>query len=226
MTTQQSPVPHGSPFDTEGERVSLYTSEFAADPHRAYREMRRKYGSLVPVDLAPDTPATLVVGYRAAVRILHDPEHFPRDPRTWQKNVPPDCPVLPMMDWRPSVLHSNGAVHARYREAVNAAIEAVDLHALHTTVAEIAIPLINAFCATGTADLIGEYALPLAFTAINAVLGCPPEIGGRTALGLAAMLDTVNAAKGNEIVHEALTELIALETALPVTFPKSPPWTI
>lgn len=214
MTTPQSsscPVPHGSPIDTDGERAPLYTPEFAADPHHAYREMRRKYGSLVPVELAPGIPATLVVGYRAAVRILHDPERFPRDPRTWQRDIPPDCPVLPMMDWRPTLLHSNGAVHARYREAVNAAIEGVDLHALHTTVAEIAVPLINAFCRTGSADLIAQYALPLAFTAINAVLGCPPEIGGRTALGLAAMLDTVNAAKGNELVHEALTELIALK---------------
>ncbi|MGW4769944.1 cytochrome P450 [Nocardia sp. NPDC004278] len=214
MTTPQSPscpVPHGSPIATDGERAPLYTPEFAADPHRAYREMRRKYGSLVPVDLAPGIPATLVVGYRAAVRILHDPGRFPRDPRTWQRDVPPDCPVLPMMDWRPTLLHSNGEVHARYREVVNAAIEGVDLHALHTTVAEIAVPLINAFCQTGSADLIAQYALPLAFTAINAVLGCPPEIGGRTALGLAAMLDTVNAAKGNELVHEALTELIALK---------------
>jgi hypothetical protein len=70
---------YGSPIDTDHHRVSLYSAEFAADPHRAYQEMRSRYGSLVPVDLAPGVPATLVIGYRTAVRILHDPEHFPAD---------------------------------------------------------------------------------------------------------------------------------------------------
>lgn len=32
--------------------------------------MHRQYGSLVPIELAPDVPATLVIGYKAAV----DPE--------------------------------------------------------------------------------------------------------------------------------------------------------
>ncbi|MGW5514809.1 cytochrome P450, partial [Nocardia africana] len=31
--------------------------------------------------------ATLVLGYYTAVRILHDPEHFPADPRPWQQSV-------------------------------------------------------------------------------------------------------------------------------------------
>ncbi|MEV5839686.1 cytochrome P450, partial [Nocardia sp. NPDC052112] len=47
---------------TEGPRVPLYSPEFAANPHRVYDEMRRQYGSLAPVELAPGVPATLVVG--------------------------------------------------------------------------------------------------------------------------------------------------------------------
>lgn len=34
-------------------RIALYAPEFAADPHAAYRSMRRTHGPLVPVDLAP-----------------------------------------------------------------------------------------------------------------------------------------------------------------------------
>jgi hypothetical protein len=84
------PATQGSPLTPGGERVPLYAPEFAADPAGAYREMRRRYGALVPVDLAPGVPATLVVGYRHALRILHDPDHFPADPRRWQETVPPD----------------------------------------------------------------------------------------------------------------------------------------
>ncbi|MFI9510921.1 cytochrome P450 [Nocardia sp. NPDC052566] len=208
-------LPHSSPIDADGPRVPLYTPEFAVDPHQAYREMRKQHGSLVPVDLAPGTPATLVVGYRTAVRILHDPEHFPADGRTWQRDIPADCPVLPMMDWRPTLLRNSGQVHARYRQAVSDAIDGVDLHSLHRVIEKIAVPLINAFGATGSADLIGQYALPVAFAVINEMLGCPPEIGGRVAFGLAAMLDTVEAEKGNILVHEALTELMELKKAEP-----------
>ncbi|NUP26772.1 MAG: cytochrome P450, partial [Nocardia sp.] len=43
----------GSPLTAGGERVPLYTPDFTADPAAAYREMRRRFGPLVPVDLAP-----------------------------------------------------------------------------------------------------------------------------------------------------------------------------
>ncbi len=70
------PAPAGPPG-----RVALYAPEFAADPHAAYRRMRRVHGPLVPVELAPGVPATLVIGYYQARRILNDPLHFPADPR-------------------------------------------------------------------------------------------------------------------------------------------------
>ncbi|MFE9581635.1 cytochrome P450 [Nocardia sp. NPDC006044] len=210
MTTppRSCPVQHGSPIDTEGPRVSLYSEEFAADPHLAYREMRRQYGSLVPVNLAPDVPATLVIGYHTALRILNDPEHFPADPRTWQKGVPGECPILPMLEWRPNALRSAGLDHSKYRQANVAAIAEVDLHSLHATVERIAIPLINAFCQDGAADLISQYAFPLTFAVLNAVLGCSPEIGQQVATGMAAIFEGVNADKGNAMLTDALFELV------------------
>ncbi|WP_405163302.1 cytochrome P450 [Nocardia sp. NBC_01499] len=210
MTTpsRSCPVQHGSPIDTDGPRVSLYSEDFAADPHRAYREMRREYGSLVPVDLSPDVPATLVIGYHTALRILNDPEHFPADPRIWQKGVPGECPILPMLEWRPNALRSAGLDHGKYRQANVAAIAEVDLHSLHATVERIAIPLINAFCQDGAADLISQYAFPLTFAVLNATLGCPPEIGQQVATGMAAIFEGVNADKGNAMLTDALFDLV------------------
>ncbi|WP_405159479.1 cytochrome P450 [Nocardia sp. NBC_01499] len=209
------PVQHGSPIDTDGPRVLLHTPEFAADPHRAYAEMRRQYGSLVPIELAPDVPATLVVGYQAALRILNDPEHFPADPRTWQQHIPDDSPIKPMMEWYPNALRNSGAAHARYRQAYTAAIDGIDLHALHSTVEQIAIPLINTFCETGSADLVTQYAFPLVFEVLNQMVGCSAELGQRVATGMAALFDTVNAAQGMQMLSEALLELIGLRRAEP-----------
>ncbi|WP_069167530.1 cytochrome P450 [Nocardia altamirensis] len=204
------PVQHGSPIDNDGPRVPLYTEEHAADPHRAYREMRRKYGSLAPVELSPGVPATLVIGYHTALRILNDPEHFPADPRTWQKNIPGECPILPMLEWRPNALRSAGLEHSRYRQANVSAVADVDLYSLHATVEQIAIPLINAFCEDGAADLISQYAFPLTFAVLNATLGCPPDIGQQVATGMAAIFEGVNAEKGNAMLTDALFELVTL----------------
>ncbi|WP_280400992.1 cytochrome P450 [Nocardia carnea] len=197
-----------SPAEIDATRVPLYTPEFAADPQGAYQRMRDSYGSLVPVELAPGVPATLVVGYRAALRILNDPERFPADPRIWQRDVAADCPVLPVLEWRPAAIRSAGADHVRYRSVNTAGIEGVDLHTLQTVVGRIAVPLINSFSATGAADLVTQYAFPLAFESINAMLGCPPEIGRKVAAATQAVFDGVDAEAGNRMLSAAVLELV------------------
>ncbi|WP_040781070.1 cytochrome P450 [Nocardia pneumoniae] len=222
MTMSSSPAhspsgraPLSSPIDTEGPRIPLYAPEFATDPHGAYREMRERFGSLVPVELAPGVPATLVIGYYTAVRIINDPDHFPADPRTWQKDIPADCPVLPMMEWRPNALRNAGAEHARYRQINVAGLGKVDQYRLHDTVAEIAIPLINSFCADGSADVVRQYAFPLSFAVLNALLGCPAEIAQRAASGMAAIFEGIDADRGNTMLIDALLELTLLKRAEP-----------
>ncbi|PJE99778.1 cytochrome P450 [Streptomyces carminius] len=192
-------------------RVPLHAPEFAADPHRAYAEMRATHGPLVPVELAPGVPATLVIGYQAAVRILNDPENFPADPRAWQQDLPPDCPVKPMLEWRPNALRSSGDAHTRYRAANVASLEAIDLHVLRSTVARLAVAQINTFCASGEADVLTQYAWPLTFQTLNALLGCPPELGERVARGMAAIFEGVDAERGNDLLVQALTELVTLK---------------
>lgn len=213
--SHQTPVDRGAPISTGGPRYALYDPEFAADPHRAYRQMRSQYGALVPVSLAPGVPATLVISYHTAVRILHDPEHFPADPRVWQRSVLADCPILPILEWRPNAIRSAEADHSRYRQANVAAISGVDTHALHAIVEEKAGRLIDAFCVVGQAELISQYAFPLAFEVINAMLGCPPGIGRRVAAGMVAIFEGTDAARGNGMLGEALMELVESKRAEP-----------
>lgn len=205
------PAVRDSLFEPDNRRIALFTPEFALDPHSYYREMRKQHRPVLPVELAPGVPATLVIDYRTAVRILNDPERFRADPRTWQKNVAADCPVLPMMEWRPMATRSAGAEAARYRRATIESINEIDLYALHTIVEEVAFSLINSFCEDGHAELIGQYTFPLIFGVLNVLFGCPPEVGQKMADGMAAIVDGVDAETGNRVVSEAMLELVTLK---------------
>ncbi|MCU1640449.1 MAG: cytochrome [Nocardia sp.] len=209
------PVAPVAPIDVSGPRVPMYTPQFAADPHRAYREMREKFGALAPVELAPGVPATLVLEYRTAVRILNDPDRFPADPRVWQEGVPADCPVLPMMQWRPNALRNAGNVHARYRQTNTAGLAGIDRFGLQYTVERTAVSLINSFCASGSADLVRDYAFPLAFQVLNHLLGCPADIAGRAADGFRAIFEGVGAENGNKLLIGALQSLAVHKRANP-----------
>ncbi|MBF6354036.1 cytochrome P450 [Nocardia higoensis] len=206
----------GSPHDADNDfRVPIYTEQFAADPHAAYAHMREQFGSLAPIWLAPGVPATLVIGYWTALRILHDPEHFPADPRVWQRGIPPECPVRPMMQWRPNALRSSGFEHARYRSATVDALARVELHRTRQVVERIAVVLIGGFCSSGRADLIRDFASPLVFEVISELLGCDPDISGRAATGMAMIFDTTDVAAGNELMVAALAELVRRKRARP-----------
>jgi cytochrome P450 len=208
-------APHGSPIDIDGPRIPLYAKEFAKDPHSAYRAMREQYGSLVPVELVPGVPATLVIGYYTAVQIFSDPERFPADPRTWQQNVAADCPVLPLMQWRPNARRNDGVAHARYRQAIVAGLADVNPYSVQGTVERVAVQLINSFCEDGSADLIRQYVFPLTFAVLNALMGCPTEIAQRAAAGMAAMFEGVDAERGGKVLIESLLELIDLKRTEP-----------
>ncbi|MGW0252095.1 cytochrome P450 [Nocardia goodfellowii] len=205
-----------SPAAPGDRRFRLYSPEFAADPHAAFRAMREHHTSLVPVELAPGIPATLIIKHELALKVLHNPERFPADPSRWQVTVPSECPILPMMQARPNALRSDGFAHDRYRKPTTAALGAVDLHKLHAVVETIAAGLINNFCEKGEADLIAQYAYPLAFEVLNIMLGCPAAIAERVAAGMPKMFEAgEGAAAGAAMVANALGDLVALKRVDP-----------
>nr|WP_245922393.1 cytochrome P450 [Nocardia nova] len=212
------PIVHGSPVDTGDERrVPIHDEQFRRDPHAVYRALRQQYGTLAPVELAPGVPATLVLGYHTAVRILHDPEHFPADPRYWQQTIPEDCSLRPMMEWHPAARYTTGPEHTRYRQPSVAAIERVDLHAMHARIERLAGPLIAAFQPVGSADLVSQYAYPLVFSVLTELIAGADEsnsgkLDHQVAAGTAARFDSdATARAGVNTLTEALAELVALK---------------
>ncbi|WP_227980662.1 cytochrome P450 [Nocardia spumae] len=209
-------TPHSLQPTSDRQLTSIYTDAFAADSHSAYREMRRRHPCFGDVELAPGVPATLVIGYETAVQILNDPEHFPADPRRWQGKIPPGSPILSVLGWRPNALRSEGAEHARYRTAISDAIGAIDLHAMHAVVEDIAIALINDFCTTGQGELIAQYIYPLVCAAINTMLGIENDIGEQVAAGMAATFGAGGDPEvGNKMLVTALQDHLCRTRAQP-----------
>ncbi|MBB5915655.1 cytochrome P450 [Nocardia transvalensis] len=207
------PIAYGSPAPADSQ-VRLDDPSFAADPHRVYEDMRR-HGPLVPVELAPGVPATLVIGHQAAVQILNDEHHFPADSRRWEQNAAPGCPLAPMLGYRQNALRTAGAEHKRYRRTIIAALDTVDLHRVHDSVARAAESLINGFCESGTADLRMDYAYPLTFRVLSELMGFPADAAAAAYEGMAAMLEGVGAEEGQQRFVEALIGVVQRKQAEP-----------
>ncbi|MEV0359390.1 cytochrome P450 [Nocardia sp. NPDC050697] len=169
--------------------MELFSRAFAADPHSAYRHMREQFGPVVPVWLAPQVPGTLVVGYREALAVLHDPERFPADPSRWERTAQRDSEVYPVLAPRQNALRSAGPAHARFREAITASLAGVDLYSVERAVDRAAEALIHRFCQRGSAELRGEYAFPLTVRVMCELLGIESEVAEQVWLEMARMLD-------------------------------------
>ncbi|WP_433672934.1 cytochrome P450 [Nocardia sp. CA-136227] len=196
--------------------MKLHSPEFAADPHRAYEDLRRRYGPVAPIELAAGVPATLVLGYREALRILGDPQHFPADSRAWEPTIPERCPVMPIMEWGPAESADTG--RSTHRAAYLAAMADVDQYRLRGTVESAALPLINSFCGIGYADLLADYARPLTLRVLDDLIGLPPALGAEAGAALMDLIEAADPAAADlaeRRFRAALAELVAMRRRAP-----------
>ncbi|MFH0243974.1 cytochrome P450 [Streptomyces sp. HK10] len=218
---QQQPDGNGPPPGCPAHgRVPLYTEGFGIDPDGYYDHLRR-FGASAPVEMAPDVEAELVTSYPAALHILQNPATFVRDARRWRAlgegRVPADSPALPMMAHRPNALFSDGADHARLRQAVTDSLATVDPHRLSRHVEQVADYLIGQFSGRpgGRADLVVDYAQQLPLLVFSNLFGCPADIGDRIVFGISGIFEGVDAERANQVLGQALHELVALKRKSP-----------
>ncbi|KPC79167.1 MULTISPECIES: cytochrome P450 [Streptomyces] len=208
-------IPPGCPAH---ENVQLYGPSFGADPDSHYAHLR-SFGMSAPVNIAPDVEVELVTSYDAALYVLQNPASFVRDSRRWnalnEGRVPADSPALPMMSYRPNALFSDGASHARLRQAVTDSLATVNELQLVRQTQQSADYLISRFGSEprGQAELMSEYAQPLPLLVFSDLFGCPPEIGDRVIAGISGIFEGTPGA--DEVLGGALTELIALKRRRP-----------
>jgi cytochrome P450 len=151
--------------------------------------------------------------------LLQNAGAFRKDSRRWRDFnegvISPDSPVLPLLAYRPNAMFSDGADHMRLRQAITDSFARVDSHWLSQSAERVSNYLIAQFHTRGSADLLNDYAKLLPLFVFNELFGCPAEIGDRVLFGISGIFDGVNAEKANEVLGQAVGELVALKRSRP-----------
>ncbi|KPI02399.1 hypothetical protein OK006_7711 [Actinobacteria bacterium OK006] len=201
--------------------VPLSGPRFQTEPAELYREMRRDHGAVTPVVLDGDIPAWLVLGYRELHQVTGDPVLFSRDSELWNQwdRVPDDWPLLPMIGRRqPSILYTVGERHRERAAMISDALEAVDPFELRAQAERFADELIDAVCAKGEADLIGDYAALLPVRVLAMLYGFAEEQGPGLVTALNDMVNgRENALAGQQHLAGSMARLIADRKAAPAS---------
>ncbi|GAA4634317.1 cytochrome P450 [Actinoallomurus vinaceus] len=192
----------------------LYGPEFAADPESVYRRLRA-YGPIAPVELDPGVPGMLVTDYDVALEIMRDQARFPRDARRWQEGIPPECPILPIMAYRPTCNLTDDPLRSRLRKAVTDTLDRIDPNALRTFVERSADRLIDRMSPQGEADLRTDYSFILPLLVFNELFGCPAELGDRMVDAIQEVLKWENSEEANMTLALCVLELMALKRENP-----------
>ncbi|WP_429428476.1 hypothetical protein [Nocardia sp. GAS34] len=174
--------------------VQLYGSEFFADPHRTYQRMHLDRELVVPVEIGPGNTATAVIGFVHAREVLDDPLHYPSDPVAGQSEHRD----------RPDLAQATGADHARLRRTVRECLERTDQHELRATVGEFAALLIATFSLEGSADLVGEFAIPLVVYTFSRMLGVPPDMWHQADIAVRTLRTTGDTSALTQLVWSAV----------------------
>ncbi|WP_371582058.1 cytochrome P450 [Streptomyces sp. NBC_01314] len=210
--------PPGCPAHGSGLRVPLYGPEYAADPQAYYAHMRH-YGPTAPVEIAPGVEATLVTDHATALRLLQDSGNFRKDARRWRDvaegRIGPENPVVPMLGYRPNAMFTDGAEHARLRQAITDSLAKVDSRRISDMTKRASDYLLAQVSARGSIDLMNDYVKQLPLLVFNELFGCPADIGDRVVFGISGVFEGVNAEKANEVLGQAVFELVALKRARP-----------
>lgn len=193
--------------------VPLSGPRFQTEPAELYREMRRDHGAVTPVVLDGDIPAWLVLGYRELHQVTGDPVLFSRDSELWNQwdRIPDDWPLLPMIGRRqPSILYTVGERHRERAAMISDALEAVDPFELRAQAERFADELIDAACAKGETDLIGDYAALLPVRVLAMLYGFAEEQGPGLVTALNDMVNgRENALAGQQHLAGSMARLIA-----------------
>ncbi|MFG2474051.1 cytochrome P450 [Streptomyces fagopyri] len=201
--------------------VPLSGPRFQTEPAELYREMRRDHGSVASVVLDGDIPAWLVLGYRELHQVTGDPVLFSRDSDLWNQwdRIPDDWPLLPMIGRKqPSILYTVGERHRERAAMISEALEAVDPFELRTHAERFADELIDAACAKGEIDLVGDYAALLPVRVLATLYGFSEEQGPGLVTALNDMINgRAGALAGQQHLAGSMARLLADRKADPAS---------
>lgn len=197
----------------------LHGEVFAARSEQVYEQLREQ-GPAGWAEIAPGVHALVVTAHRAAVDLVNDTGTYSKDSRRWTDllagHVPPDSPVMALMGWRPSVLYSDGEVHARLRRAMDDCIARISPHRLRDITRRSALTLVSRVAEQGKADLMADLADTLPLLVFAELLGCPSEMAARMVHACQTLISAgPDAGQGAADFAALLSELIQLRRQQP-----------
>ncbi|MGA5411528.1 cytochrome P450 [Streptomyces lavendulocolor] len=189
-------------------------------PAELYEQLRQEYGAVAPVLLPGDIPAWLVLSHREAQGVLNRSSVYTCDPTVWTPlrdgTLPADSPLRPITQPQPLIAFTDGAEHARFRNAVTTSLASLHRHGIRRHVNRHADRLIDRFISAGRADLVRDFAEQLPILVIAHQFGIPPEQAPQ--LGI-ALRDLVRGNEGaldaNAFVASAMRDLVAQKKKTP-----------
>ncbi|MGZ2358488.1 cytochrome P450 [Streptomyces sp. 372A] len=195
--------------------VPLYTAEHAADPQLSFARLRDQG----PVGLAEIDAGVLVwvvTDYRAALDLLRDQSGlWTKDTRGWMEHVPADSPVMPMLQWRPSLFFASGPEHTHLRRVITDSFALLDPRHVRDTTMRHADTLLAEFSHAGQADLVSQYARRLPLMVLNTLFGKPDTAARQLIHAIDAMTSTdlARKAQGEQTLYDYLSTLYQTKTA-------------
>ncbi|MFF9869518.1 cytochrome P450 [Streptomyces sp. NPDC013953] len=197
-----------------GGAVRLFGSAAETDPMGLYEELRAAHGPVAPVLLDGDVRAWLVLGYLENRDVATRATQFSRDPRVWHgwssgEIDPATSPLMPMIGWRPDCVCADGEEHQRLRSAVTASLDQFDHRGLRRHITRFAHELVNSFCESGEAELVGQFTEHLPMLTLTHLLGMSEEGTPRLVHAARDLFKaTETSLASNAIVVESLQQLV------------------
>ncbi|HEX2074198.1 MAG TPA: cytochrome P450 [Geodermatophilus sp.] len=188
-----------------------------ADPHPALAALRES-GPVHRLDMRMGLPVWVVTRYADVLAALSDPR-LSNDPA----RAPGMRPFLRGDFLSRSMLGVDPPEHTRLRRLVSTVFTARRVEALRPRVQEITDALLDRITPRGSADLIGEFALPLPITVIGELLGVPEADRDRFRAWTDDILDRpfdvrsdlARVAVAREQMHGYLADLVATKRSDP-----------
>ncbi|MEV6397988.1 cytochrome P450 [Streptomyces sp. NPDC051907] len=190
----------------------LYGREAEAQPYALYEQLRAEHGAVAPVLLYGNVQAWLVLGHRENLEAMRSPR-FSSDSRHWRAiqegSLAPDSPLLPITAWQPLVALTDGAEHARLRQAVTESLARVNRHRMRRYLTRYATRLIEDFASTGQADLVADFARKLPALVVCQVFGIREEDALTVGAAVSDMISGGETAmQSNQLIVEMMSDLV------------------
>ncbi|MFJ9813220.1 cytochrome P450 [Streptomyces sp. NPDC101158] len=204
-----------------GGAVRLFGPAAETDPMGLYEDLRAAHGPVAPVLLDGDVRAWLVLGYLENRDVATRSTQFSRDPRVWHgwssgEIDPATSPLMPMIGWRPDCVCADGEEHQRLRSAVTASLDQFDHRGLRRQINRFAHQLIDSFCESGEAELVGTFTEHLPMLTLTHLLGMSDEETPRLVHAARDLFKaTETSLASNEIVVESLEQLVRAKHVRP-----------